>query len=92
MSTGTKMATRVAATAWSLFDALSLSLRMLLYLCLWPLLEIAFVFRVRRYLRIRSETPLQHTEERYKSDGSTLPLGAARAQGLRSISQPPAPP
>ena len=49
-----------AVTAcWRLFDANPV-LAALLYLLFWPFLELAFFFRVRRFIRLRSAQPLAH--------------------------------
>jgi pimeloyl-ACP methyl ester carboxylesterase len=45
--------------AWNAYDAI-FPLNLLIYVLLWPILEVLFVFRVWRYRRLRSEQPCTH--------------------------------
>ena len=49
--------------AWQTFDLLSIPLRCAIYLCTWPLLELLFFFRVRRFLLQRTLQRPPHTTE-----------------------------
>ena len=51
------------AAAWRAYDALPLALKFLIYVLSAPLLELLFVFRVRRYLRLRTAQHVSHTAE-----------------------------
>ena len=47
--------------AWSAYDGLPVALKLLIYLFLWPFIELCFVFRVRRYLALRGAQAVEHT-------------------------------
>ena len=51
------------AAFWRMFDMLPIALKFVLYFFWAPLLEVMFYFRVRRYLRLRSEQKVPHTSE-----------------------------
>lgn len=51
------------AMAWSTWDGLPLPARLVLYVLFWPLLELLFIFRVRRYLRQRTLQAIAHHVE-----------------------------
>jgi hypothetical protein len=53
---------RLVARLWHAFDRADFLCALLVYLLTWPLLEFLFVFRVRRYLRIRGAQRLIHHE------------------------------
>ena len=51
---------RCLAQLWQKFDSTYFPLQLLIYVFLFPLLELAFVFRVRRFLRVRSAQRQPH--------------------------------
>ena len=62
MSFFTVEGARLGRGLWARFDGLAFPLKLVAYVCMWPLLELLFLFRVRRFLRLRTEQPPVHNE------------------------------
>ena len=50
----------ITGRIWAIFEHSSIALQLVVYLLLWPILEVLFLFRVRRYVRLRSAQKLAH--------------------------------
>ena len=56
------MASSRVGRAWAWFDACPV-LNLLIYVLCFPLLELCFLFRVRRYMRLRSGLAVDHSAD-----------------------------
>ena len=62
------MATSTASSSatarlWAKFDGLPIAISVIVYTLWWPILELAFYFRVRRFIRVRNAQSTPHTEQ-----------------------------
>ena len=56
-------AAALLSTLWTTFDLYMFPLNFVIYFFCWPLLEVAFYFRLRRYRDRRNAQVLQHHPE-----------------------------